>query len=152
MNFGERLRQLRKENGYTQATLAEILDLSKGTIAMWETGNRMPDYEMMKKLSDMFDRSMEYLLGYSDDETSPRIAEERNRQHIQWEEQNEQIDIFRQYLRLDVYGQMSVNALIRREAVRCQDQGTEQDISNIRVGIQNKKRDAMGEDTELPSK
>lgn len=39
MRFAERLKELRKENGYTQVTLAEALGLSKGTVAMWETGD-----------------------------------------------------------------------------------------------------------------
>ena len=40
--FPERLKQLRKEKGLTQVTLAETLGVSKGTVAMWETGKRMP--------------------------------------------------------------------------------------------------------------
>ena len=43
MKFAERLKELRKENGYTQVKLAEALGLSKGTVAMWETGKRTPD-------------------------------------------------------------------------------------------------------------
>ena len=35
--FPERLKQLRKEKGLTQVTLAETLGVSKGTVAMWET-------------------------------------------------------------------------------------------------------------------
>ncbi len=38
--FGERLKQLRKKNGYTQITLSEELGVSKGTVAMWETGKK----------------------------------------------------------------------------------------------------------------
>ena len=36
--FGERLKELRKKNGYTQISLAIELGVSKGTIAMWEVG------------------------------------------------------------------------------------------------------------------
>ena len=32
MKFAERLKELRKENGYTQVMLAEALGLSKGTV------------------------------------------------------------------------------------------------------------------------
>lgn len=135
MDFAGRLKELRKANGYTQVTLAEALGLSKGTVAMWETGKRTPDYEIIKIMSDMFDRRIDYILGYSDDDSSPKITYAPDGQPEEWEIQNEQIDIFRQYLRLDAYGQACVDALIRREAVRCADQGTEQDISGIRVGI-----------------
>ena len=136
MSFAERLKELRKANGYTQITLAEALGLSKGTVAMWETGKRTPDYEIINTMSEMFDRRIDYILGYSDDDSSPKLTEKQIDKLGEWEIQSEQIDIFRQFLRLDAYGQACVNALIQREAVRCQDQGTVQDISNIKVGIQ----------------
>jgi transcriptional regulator with XRE-family HTH domain len=136
MDFAQRLKELRKANGYTQITLAAALGLSKGTVAMWETGKRTPDYEIINIMSDMFDRRIDYILGYSDDDSSPKHTEKQDEQLGEWEIQSEQIDIFRQFLRLDAYGQACVSALIQREAVRCQDQGTVQDISNIKVGIQ----------------
>ena len=137
MSFAERLTELRKANGYTQITLAAALGLSKGTVAMWETGKRTPDYKIINTMSEMFDRRIDYILGYSDDDTSPKLTERQTEQLGKWEIQSEQVDIFRQFLRLDAYGQACVSALIQREAVRCQDQGTVQDISNIKVGIQN---------------
>jgi len=135
MSFAERLKELRKANGYTQITFATALGFSKGTVAMWETGKRTPDYEIIKKMSDMFDRRIDYILGYSDDDSSPKQTEKGIGQLGEWEIQSEQVDIFRQFLRLDTYGQACVSALIQREAVRCQDQGTVQDISDIRIGI-----------------
>ena len=133
MTFASRLKQLRKENGYTQVTLATALGLSKGTVAMWETGKRTPDYEVVNQLADIFDRRIDYILGYSDDATSPKLLEEVE-QSGEWETQSELIDIFRQYIRLDVYGKMNVNALINRETTRCQDQNTEESASGIIIG------------------
>ena len=78
MKFAERLKELRKENGYTQVMLAEALGLSKGTVAMWETGKRTPDYEIINTMSDMFDRRIDYILGYSDDPTSPKLNRSRS--------------------------------------------------------------------------
>jgi len=133
MTFANRLKQLRKENGYTQVTLATALGLSKGTVAMWETGKRTPDYEVVNQLADIFDRRIDYILGYSDDATSPKLLEEVE-QSGDWETQSELIDIFRQYIRLDAYGKMNVNALINRETTRCQDQNTEESASGIIIG------------------
>lgn len=135
MSFAERLKELRKANGYTQISLAEALGVSKGTVAMWETGKRTPDYEIINIMSDMFDRRIDYILGYSDDATSPKLTAAQIEELGKWEIQSDLIDVFRQYLRLDAYGRMSVNSLIQREASRCQDQGTTEDISNIKVGI-----------------
>ena len=38
--FAERIKKLRKEAGITQAELGKICGLSKGTVAMWEVGQR----------------------------------------------------------------------------------------------------------------
>ena len=37
--FAERLKIVRKSRGHTQKSLAKALDVSKGAVAMWETGN-----------------------------------------------------------------------------------------------------------------
>ena len=139
MKFAERLKELRKENGYTQVMLAEALGLSKGTVAMWETGKRTPDYEFINKMSDMFDRRIDYILGYSDDPTSPKLTQEQIEELGKWEIQSEQIDVIRQFLRLDAYGRMNVKTLIQREFLRCLEQGTDQDISNIKIGIKTEE-------------
>ncbi len=143
MNFAERLKKLRKINGYTQVLLADKLGVSKGTVAMWETGKRTPDYEIINVMSNMFDRRIDYILGYSDDDSSLKMSSEKFDQLCKWEVQTDEINIFRQYLRLDSYGRMCVDALINREIIRCKDQGTEQDISDITVGIRSNKTDQI---------
>lgn len=136
MIFAERLKELRKENGYTQVKLAEALGLSKGTVAMWETGKRTPDYEVINKMSGMLDRRIDYILGYSNDPTSPELFSKEQIEELgKWEIQSEKIDVIRQFLRLDAYGRMNVKTLIQREFLRCLEQGTDQDISNIKIGI-----------------
>lgn len=42
--FAERLKMIRKQKGYTQISLAEKLEVSKGTVAMWETGKHTPGF------------------------------------------------------------------------------------------------------------
>lgn len=59
--FSNVLKSLRKKAGYSQVELADILKLSKSTIAMYEVGNRMPDYDMMKRIAELFNVSMDYL-------------------------------------------------------------------------------------------
>lgn len=141
MDFSSRLKQLRKENGFTQITLAEALGISKGTVAMWETGKRTPDYEILNQMSEMFDRRIDYILGYSNDDTSPKITQKEIEQLSIWETQSELIDVFRQYMRLDAYGKMNVNALINRESLRCQEQGTVKNIARIKIGIRYEEID-----------
>ena len=61
--FCDILKQLRKRAGYSQVELANILNLSKSTIAMYEVGNRMPDHEMMKTIAELFNVDLNYLYG-----------------------------------------------------------------------------------------
>ena len=72
--FAERLKELRKEKKITQVQLAEMLDVSKGTIAMWEIGKREPNYETLNCLSDIFDKRIDYILGFSNDASSMTIC------------------------------------------------------------------------------
>lgn len=46
----------------TQQELAEVLQVSRSTVAGYETKNKQPDYEKLLKLSHLFEVSIEYLL------------------------------------------------------------------------------------------
>jgi transcriptional regulator with XRE-family HTH domain len=61
-----RIRDLRKERALTQAELAEVLKVSARTIGFYETGQRDPDTDTLRKLADHFCISIDYLLGRSD--------------------------------------------------------------------------------------
>lgn len=66
MNFSQRLKMLRQKANLTQKELAEKLGVSRGTIGMYEIGQRDPDTETLQKLSDIFGVSVDYLLGKTD--------------------------------------------------------------------------------------
>lgn len=71
-----RIKQLREENKITQEELAKRLNLtSKGIVSMYEKGDRKPSLEILVKLSEIFNCSIDYLLGKSD---IKNIAEEFN--------------------------------------------------------------------------
>ena len=61
-----RIKQLREEFGYTQQDLANKIDGAKSTIAMYENETRKPSMEILIKLSEIFNCSIDYLLGKSD--------------------------------------------------------------------------------------
>lgn len=60
--FGDKLRNLRAEKKITQQKLADDLDMTKGAVAMWETGKRMPDSGTLLALARYFDVSVDFLL------------------------------------------------------------------------------------------
>jgi len=66
MNFGERLRQIRKEKGLTQAEVAKLLSIGESTVSFYESGKRQPDYETLIRLSETLHVSIDYLLGKTD--------------------------------------------------------------------------------------
>ena len=66
--FSERLKASRKEVGLTQVELAKILKVSKGTVGMWETGKREPKFDTMAHLSRVLNKSVDYLLGLSEND------------------------------------------------------------------------------------
>lgn len=67
MKFGERLRELREERGYTQEQLANILHTSRSRIGMYEKGMREPDFEMQEAIADLFNVNLDYLIGRKND-------------------------------------------------------------------------------------
>ena len=137
--LAERLKQLRAEKGMTQVQLAQMLDVSKGTIAMWETSKRKPSFEILSKLSDIFDRRMDYILGYSDDASSPQPPEEELDQLGCWAAEDSMHETIMQYLRLDEYGKQAVEAIILAEFDRCKAQESLFSASDFRLNLRISK-------------
>ena len=137
--FDERLKSLRKKCGYTQVSLAETLGVSKGTVAMWETGKRTPDFETLIRLSDLFDVRTDYILGKSNDSSSAKLSDDDIERLGRRELESVYTDLMILYLSLDSFGQKDVENLIKSEAQRCKEQNTLQDVSNMAVQITIKK-------------
>lgn len=66
MNFGNKVKILRKEMNMTQTELADKLNIGKTTVSNYETNYSTPDNDMLLKLSSVFNVSVDYLLGNSD--------------------------------------------------------------------------------------
>ena len=132
----DRITQLRKQKGLTQKEMAEAVGVGVSTVAMWESGKRTPSFKLLNDLSDLFDKSIDYILGTSDDDRSPSLNDAQIEQLGTWEIQSELIDILRQYLQLDEYGKLNIRSLLSRELVRCQEQGTAERVGGLKIGIQ----------------
>ena len=64
--FNKRLRQMRMKRNYTQQRLADILDIALRSYQCYETGTRTPNYELLIRIADVLDVSLDYLLGRDD--------------------------------------------------------------------------------------
>lgn len=63
IEFGEKLKRLRKEKGLTQEQLATLIGVKNSVISFYEVGDRTPSPEVVKKLAVALHVSSDYLLG-----------------------------------------------------------------------------------------
>ena len=65
--LGERLKDLRKEKGYTLEQVAEKLNTTKVTISRYENNLREPKREAISQFAKLFNVSTDYLHGHTND-------------------------------------------------------------------------------------
>lgn len=65
MNFGQRIKQLREENGLSQLMLANQLGITEEDINKFENDDTMPSAEILVKISSLYNMSVDELLGNS---------------------------------------------------------------------------------------
>ena len=67
----ERIRALRKAQKWTQIKVAEKVNVSAQVVSNWERGYSFPDHEDIRRLSEIFNTSSDYILGNTDNPLSP---------------------------------------------------------------------------------
>lgn len=120
MTFGERLTELRKENGYTTRNeFADRLKIPSTTLRNYETDAREPGHTFLKQISEMFNVSVDYLLCLTDDKekVSSYQLKSSEYEHIQ------------KYRALDTYGHKAVDSILDIEYDRCQLKENRPDIT-----------------------
>ena len=65
--FSGRLLLLRIERNLSQKELAQYLSITSQAVTMMEKEKRIPSFEVLCKIADFFDVSLDYLVGRSDD-------------------------------------------------------------------------------------
>ena len=83
-DFSKRLKKLRLEKGLLQRELAELLNLTRPAITYYELGKRFPDQEILKKIADFFDVSIDYLVGRVNHK-NPALSETKEEYLVQTE-------------------------------------------------------------------
>lgn len=76
MELNEKLLELRKQKGLTQAELAEILFVSRTAVSKWESGRGYPNIDSLKAIAKFFGITIDELLS---GEELLTIAEEDSR-------------------------------------------------------------------------
>ncbi len=67
MNFGTKLKTLRKGQKLTQQQLAERIGVAKSVVSYYESGDRYPSYDILIRIAHIFHTSTDYLLDVSRD-------------------------------------------------------------------------------------
>ncbi len=63
--LGTNIKEYRLKKGYTQEQLAYELGVSSQTVSRWETGTTYPDIVMLPVIAELFDTSIDNLMGYA---------------------------------------------------------------------------------------
>lgn len=69
VDFGLRIKKLRQSKNLTQLQLAKRLNISKSMISAYENDIRLPSYDVLIKLSRIFNVSTDFLLGINSNRT-----------------------------------------------------------------------------------
>lgn len=83
-----RLKSLREDADLSQKELAKSLGVSPSTIGMYESKKRTPDSEMLARICDFFNITVDYLLGRSNIKNPQCSTYKKTEQHLTDDEKN----------------------------------------------------------------
>lgn len=69
VEFGQKLRELRKQHNLTQKELASMIGVKNSIISFYEVGDRIPSPEIIRKLAETLHVSADYLMGIEKNES-----------------------------------------------------------------------------------
>ena len=81
IRLAENIRALRRQHRFTQEQLAESLGVTPGAVYKWETGLSQPELAIIVELADLFDTSVDVLLGYEVKDNRRQTTAERLRRY-----------------------------------------------------------------------
>lgn len=66
-SFNENLKLARERKGFSQKEVAESIGVAKSTYSLYESGNREPNVQTIKKIADVLNTTADSLLGIDDE-------------------------------------------------------------------------------------
>jgi len=88
------ISELRKEKGFSQKELADMLGVAQNTISNWETGTREPDLKTILELCKIFGTSLDAILG------DPSLLDKTEEEIAVYKEQSKKIKAFNDFVDL----------------------------------------------------
>jgi transcriptional regulator with XRE-family HTH domain len=95
--LADQIRYYREKNGLTQEELAKKINISRSMLSKWENGLSLPDVEAVIKLSDVFNVSVDTLLGRNLEQQTV-LRELRERYQLTEEGADETLLVVNRYL------------------------------------------------------
>lgn len=84
-NLGDRIKYLREKKNLVQKELAEKAGLTIVQLSRYETNDRKPDPDSLKRLADALDTNGDYLLGRTNDSSPIRTSNLENKEQAEFE-------------------------------------------------------------------
>lgn len=66
MIVGQRIKEIRTEQGLSQQKFGAILSVSQDTVSLWENGRSLPTTEALIMMAKQFSVSVDYILGLTE--------------------------------------------------------------------------------------
>ena len=76
MNFSENLKKIRKEKKITQKQIADFLNIKQQAISQYESGITIPKADVLRKIAECLDVSVNYLLDSTEDTDKDDLTED----------------------------------------------------------------------------
>ncbi|AGX43998.1 helix-turn-helix domain-containing protein [Clostridium saccharobutylicum] len=80
--LGERIKLLRKDQGITQDQLAEYINVSRSSINGYENGGVEPSLSVLVKIADVFNVSLDYLLGRTEEKHNFNLLDKYTKEFL----------------------------------------------------------------------
>ena len=101
------LIKLREKKGLRQIDIANEIGMSRQAYCSYENGNRQPDFETLKKLSEYFEVSVDYLIGNTDNPFKP----------LEWTEKEKALGVGNHAVKLSEKDKYRFHVLARAEEI-----------------------------------
>ena len=74
MDFSVRIAAVRKKMGLSQEEFSELVNMSRRTVAAWESGDRTPSFSTLSDVADRLNVSVDFLLGRTNEQNKKQPA------------------------------------------------------------------------------
>lgn len=82
MALGERLKKARNDKGFTQIEAAKKLGVTNGALSGYERNYRDPDTSMLKHMAELYEVSLDYLLGNKTSNNNETVISKKDERDI----------------------------------------------------------------------